>query len=90
MIVRQMLVTVWRIAPRTTRTNDEVSLRAATSIVTRLASSAQAAVKQLNDDRNSLEPHFYKLVLIVKRTQSLPSENAVLPVPDWSCPPVGA
>lgn len=53
-----MLVTVWRIAPRTARTNDEFSIRAATSVVTRLASSAQAAVKQLNDDRNSLEPHF--------------------------------
>ncbi len=49
-----MLVTVWRIAPRTARTNDEFSIRAATSFVTRLASSAQAAVKQLNSDPNSL------------------------------------
>jgi len=30
---------------------------------------------------NSLEPHFYKLVLIVKRAQSLPCANAALPVP---------
>ncbi len=49
-----MLVTVWRIAPRTARTNDEFSIRVATSFVTRLASSARTAVKQLNSDPNSL------------------------------------